>query len=490
MVNCPSPPTTYSCGCPEIPLSECVLIEDGGKRKKAIEKSKLPICQHCPYRNMDLSTYFERIYCVNLNRRPDRWERFESQIPQPWPFASVQRVAAIDGKKVKHPAYWRQGGGAWGCFRSHFRLIEQCLNEGVKSVLLMEDDAVFGPDFLEKCEQFLRHVPANWDMIYLGGQHLKINQNPPLKVNEWVYKPFNVNRTHAFALRGRMLRVVYHHLLTQDWHKGHHIDHHLGRLHQRRKHNIFCPKEWLIGQDEGKSNISGRTPPQRFWKPAEEIAAIDPETLPFVAVIGLHSSGSSCLAGVLYHLGLHLGNELGGYYGSNPDKSCGFEPVGLAQLCEEAIPFPSTDYAMKRGQRWGKLKRWINEKRREAHKRKTIAAAKYPQLCRFENQLVNICGDKLRLVHINRPIEDSIKSLQRRFPKKDPEKIAAHQRWLWEGKQRLLSRVPDHCTIEYHDLLENPAREVDRLISFLDLSPRESQIAKAIEYVDPKKRHV
>ena len=212
------------------------------------------------------ATAFERVYCVNLDSRPDRWRRFAEGLPADWPFAPPVRVRAIWGKSVKHPDYWHSGNGAWGCYRSHLRIIEECLNEGVQSVLLLEDDALFPPDFAPRVSAWLRHVPANWQMLYLGGQHLFAKKHPPRQVAPELWQPYNVNRTHAFALQGDMLQIVYHHLLRTDWHRANHIDHHLGRLHQQRKHRIYCPPEWLVGQAEGKSNISGKTPPERFWR--------------------------------------------------------------------------------------------------------------------------------------------------------------------------------------------------------------------------------
>ena len=141
------------------------------------------------------------------------------------------------------------------------------MNRGVESVLLLEDDAIFGETFTEDVKKFLSNVPANWGMIYLGGQHLKVREKPPKRLNPEVFIPYNVNRTHAFAIRGKCMEVIYKHLNTQDWTKRNHIDNHLGRFHQERnkKYPVYCPKNWLVGQREGQSNIAGREVPPRFW---------------------------------------------------------------------------------------------------------------------------------------------------------------------------------------------------------------------------------
>jgi hypothetical protein len=363
----------------------------------------------------------------------------------------------------------------------------------MESILLLEDDAKFCEGFTEKAQAFFAALPDDWGMLYLGGQHLLVNHHPPKRINDLVFQPYNVNRTHAFALRGAMLAKVYKHLNRIDWQKGHHIDHHLGRLHQRRQDPIYCPPEWLVGQDEGRSNINGRDNELRYWVDADEIDSVKPAEQPFVAVLGLHSSGSSCLAGVLHHLGLHLGNKLTGHYGSNPEEGkCGFEAVGLAAICERAIPFPAVEYRMKRESIWLHLRVWINEKRREAARKGTLAAGKYPQLCRMGRQLMNLCGDRLRVIVSDRPIEESILSLQRRCPRQNPDEIARHQRWLEEGKQWLLDRLDpsQKLIVSYSRLLDSPREEAERIAEFLGITVDESRMQSVIEWVDPGKRHI
>ena len=142
--------------------------------RRAIKQSRKTIMGN-------LKDSFEEVYCVTLDRRPDRWDQFMERVQSAgWPFQEIQKFQAVDGKLCKPPAYWTQGGGAWGCYRSHLRILEDCLNRGVKSVLFLEDDALPCEDFPAKAEKFLRHLPEDWGMIYLGGQHLLINKFPPI----------------------------------------------------------------------------------------------------------------------------------------------------------------------------------------------------------------------------------------------------------------------------------------------------------------------
>jgi len=441
----------------------------------------------------NLRSTFDAIYCVNLARRPDRWKSFMEGVPDDWPFREVQRVNAIDGKKVPVPNWWSQGGGAWGCFRTHLRLIENALNEGINSILLLEDDAVFNANFSTDVAEFMTQVPDDWGMLYFGGQHLYVNQQPPKEVCPGVFRPFNVNRTHAFALRGETMAKVYQHISRIDWHKGNHIDHHLGRFHQRREDPIYCPPEWLVGQAEGKSNISGRDLPQKFWPAAEDIAAIDPTNHKFVLCMGLHSSGSSCLAGVMYHMGLHMGNEFCGFYGKDPaSKNCGFEAVGLRDIAEKALPFPATEYAMKRNQIWRSVRGFVNQKRREAASIDTVAGAKYPQASALGRQFHNICGEQLRILVSERPFEESVASMVKRMPKRPKKDIVDHQQFLLDKREETIANLDSIQVhrVNYHELLADPESEARAIAQWLDIELTDAHVAAVKGWVQPEKRHI
>ena len=102
---------------------------------------------------LGLSPTFDALDCLNLDRRRDRWDRLQAQIPEDWPFRRVEQVSAVDGKLAPPPDWWTQGRGAWGCYRSHLRCIEHALNAGMESVLLLENDAKF-------CDGFTAKIPG------------------------------------------------------------------------------------------------------------------------------------------------------------------------------------------------------------------------------------------------------------------------------------------------------------------------------------------
>ncbi len=213
---------------------------------------------------------FEKSFVINLVFKTERLAKFQSSVPSC--LAPVEVWRAIHGDTVQHPDWWTAGRGAWGCYRSHLQILEKCYNEGTESYLVFEDDAVFRDGFEQEYSRFIANLPDDWEMAYLGGQLLHEIAHPPKQVNEHCYLPYNVNRTHAFAVHKRGYHKLYRHLSTVPFVNCEHIDHHLGRLHESARIKVYCPAKWLVGQDAGPSNISGNVNGISFWVDPERLA--------------------------------------------------------------------------------------------------------------------------------------------------------------------------------------------------------------------------
>ncbi len=446
----------------------------------------------------------DRCFLINLDRREDRLKEWFEKLPNPWPFPKLERFAAIDGKRLPTPPQWKCGSGAWGCLRSHALILEKCLVEGVDSYVVFEDDASFVPDFAKRFEDYASELPDDWGLAYLGGQHLYASKHPPQRISDRVYRPYNVNRTHAFMVRGReAMKVLYRHLFWSEWKAKNHIDHHMGRLVQREyvakvegkavtKERLvtYCPDEWLSGQLPSRSNICGKKwDKTRFFNSAKEI---DRTEEPFFAVLGPHRSGTSCVAMVMHHLGVHMGKELGGY-----EATGGGEAIGLARLCEKVMRFPAIDPSVSDDQLTQLLKTWIVSRKSEANRDKTVSGAKYPHLCRFVNHLYAALGNSLRIISVERDIEASIRSLQNRSEKHrgqwfaaNDEECEALQRSLRDYRDRFIANHPDVPVfkIDFAELVTRPEEIIHNLVDFLGITPTPDEIQSAIEHVNPSLR--
>jgi len=221
---------------------------------------------------------FDRIVCINLDRRADRWQRLQEHFADmAWPFGCVDRFSAIDGHNVTPPKWWRAGAGAWGCHQSHVAVMERAIQDGISSLLILEDDALIVPRFAERLAAFLHIVPQDWDGLMFGGQHLEPPQiiAPRRGETPGLLRVRNGNRTHAYALREPYLSAACRHLCDFKGHAKrprHHVDHRLGMLH--RQFRVYAPNPWLIGQGQSASDIADAKCAERFWplEPAREVS--------------------------------------------------------------------------------------------------------------------------------------------------------------------------------------------------------------------------
>lgn len=210
--------------------------------------------------------FVERAFVINLPFCGDRMKSFHAGTAGFTTLPKVEAWPAVHGDTCQPPSTWLAGAGAWGCYRSHLNILEYCLNNNVASYVVFEDDAQFRPGFDTAYEKFTGALPEGWQQAYLGGQLLHTRTHPTIKVSEAVYRPYNVNRTHAFMVSRAGMLPIYRHLCDLPFYPKEHIDHHLGRWHEDQRNAIYVPQRWLVGQNGFASNVSGRTEEVQFYE--------------------------------------------------------------------------------------------------------------------------------------------------------------------------------------------------------------------------------
>lgn len=218
----------------------------------------------------DFRKWFGSTKVISLEKFPARWLAFKARAEKAG-IIGFEKFNAIEGDKTPAPVWWRAGAGAWGCLMSHLHVVQRHLTSNKGHLLLLEDDCLFSEDFTERLPKIMEEVGDDWDMLYLGGQHLHINRDRPwkCKTDINVIHPHNLNRTHAFAVNSRFLVKYQQHIIHAPDYIGHdfvaHIDHQLGVLHERKEHNILAVHPWICGQAEGQSWTSGRKVKEMWW---------------------------------------------------------------------------------------------------------------------------------------------------------------------------------------------------------------------------------
>jgi len=119
----------------------------------------------------------EKTYVINLDTRPDRWAKLMEAEPYLEPL--VERVPGVNGKTLEMNPFvfhlFNQNEFQWkksiiGCNLSHISVwnrIASAEKEGY--YLVLEDDVRFQKDWLHSWKESLKVIPADADLLYLGG---------------------------------------------------------------------------------------------------------------------------------------------------------------------------------------------------------------------------------------------------------------------------------------------------------------------------------
>jgi len=106
-----------------------------------------------------LKETFDKIYCINLDSRPDKWKMCLEEFEKYNMLDLVERVPAIYHKK-----------GYIGCTYSHLKCMELAKFNKFKKILILEDDFEFVGSTPEKyiSKALYQSKTINWDMLYLS----------------------------------------------------------------------------------------------------------------------------------------------------------------------------------------------------------------------------------------------------------------------------------------------------------------------------------
>lgn len=159
-----------------------------------------------------LNDVADEVYCINLERRLDRWTEVSQQFDAH--NIKVTRWLAVDGWKIEGKHHMRHGDmegdsikGAVGCLRSHRNAIKDALDKGHNTICVFEDDVVLQRDFNMRFTKLMSTVPKDWEMLYIGC-HWHGLPNPH-HIGNNIYK-LNCFGVFGVLLRGRaILQKIY-----------------------------------------------------------------------------------------------------------------------------------------------------------------------------------------------------------------------------------------------------------------------------------------
>lgn len=189
--------------------------------------------------------------------------------------------------------------------------------------------------------------------------------------------------------------------------------------------------------------------------------------MPPIAVLGTYRSGSSAVAGVLHYLGVDMGAPFWGQH---------FESAELSQALRHWWSEPRLLPAMSAARRQVHLRAWLTGRQREAG----LVGAKHPLLSLCGEDLLQAWGAEVRFVWCQRPLQDSIDSLQKQAWWAEAERI---QRLLDNANCEFF-REHSFVPIAFDELLEAPGAQIERLTAALGLKPTQMQLAAAVAWIE------
>lgn len=133
--------------------------------------------------------FFEAIYCLNLDQRPERWDEAFRRFSALNIAARVERFSAISTPGNHHA----------GCARSWRLMVAEARGRGLLNFLGIEDDAIFLDETLAVLNSAILELDGlYWDLLYLGGA----TWEPPDEIpgHRALQSPRGLTCTHALAV--------------------------------------------------------------------------------------------------------------------------------------------------------------------------------------------------------------------------------------------------------------------------------------------------
>ena len=152
---------------------------------------------------------FSRVVVINRPDRRDRKIALETHLREiAWPFASPIWHSATPGDKLNVPSWWKSTRNTWGNLQSHLQVIREAYASGAEHVLVMEDDCIYMPGFLDRISRFMSSVPDSWGILMFGGR--AGTPTPKVeRVTSDVWKIAGWNNLESYAVsRAAMPRVI------------------------------------------------------------------------------------------------------------------------------------------------------------------------------------------------------------------------------------------------------------------------------------------
>lgn len=212
-----------------------------------------------------LNGFFDKIFCINLDSRPDRWRECLRNFDKY--HIEAERFPAISMANCTE-----------ACARSHMAVLKKLVDGPWNNALIFEDDfhvltladiiaGGFKPDdavskifmslsgsFEDKFNKMVEFVPMDWDMLYLGADY----SAPPIaRVNQYVIRSAEVHMLSSYGITKTCAKTIYGEAEKCEFKGIGAPDSFVSTFARRHKFYVFQPR--LMIQRQSRSDLTGRT---------------------------------------------------------------------------------------------------------------------------------------------------------------------------------------------------------------------------------------
>lgn len=222
------------------------------------------------FESTDINAVFPNKVCINLDRRPERWEQAQQEFAR-HEINAVRRFPAFDGQALIPPTLWKYTRGAYGCLLSHLEIVRHARQQKLPSILIFEDDVAFDTDFRGKFARYIHQVPTDWDMLFFGAIH----RDDPIRVSSDLCRITQAHSTFAYALN----HTVFDKFIAVN--SAAHLPVDVANFRLQKESPCYCFMPFLAWVQAHYSDAQERF--DNHWYLKESIVLFGRDTLRFVA---------------------------------------------------------------------------------------------------------------------------------------------------------------------------------------------------------------
>ena len=151
--------------------------------------------------------YFDKIYCINLDSRQDRWEQVQQEFDKVGIRNKVQRISAVtkeDAIKKSQYKLKRDIPGQYACCLSHYKCLQDAMNNDLDSYLIFEDDMILSNSFDSNFD--LNNFDLNWQLFLFG--YVEWHTENKVNINDKICKIDKFGCTHSVGVKKDAFEIL------------------------------------------------------------------------------------------------------------------------------------------------------------------------------------------------------------------------------------------------------------------------------------------